>query len=226
MRTGTYFNNRAKKLGFSAIASKDGNYALYDKDSNWYGRFTPSKDDKPIYYAIDLDKYFDTMKELIEAIGEFNVTRLCPAKCYGDYGYKSLGIEMAFDWYTKTLGYQTSGVWGKSMNSMEMRNVWGEVVSKLYLSIKFDDTKGSICVVKDSSMLSVEFDGVDDMIKAINSLVIPELLLNAANSIKAVNSRIGSVDMSKVKETNLMLEVKNMKEEIKKALTKALEQLN
>lgn len=225
MRTQKYFNNRTEEIGFSTLQTKDGHYALYDKVFAWFGRFKPSEDDKPIYYAIDLDKYFNTMKELIEAIGEFNATRLCPAKCYGDYGYKSLGIEMAFDWYTKLLGYQAPDDWRKPKNNMEMRNVWGETISSLYLSIKFDDTKGSICVVKDSSMLSVEFDGVDDMIKAINSIVTPELLLNATNALKAINAKIGGMDMSKVEETNLYGQVKNMKEKLKTELENALKSL-
>lgn len=229
MKTETYFNNRAKKLGyFIAPLNENGeikHYCLFDDKAQWFGRFIPSDGNEPTYYAIDLDKTFNTMPELIEAISGFNQTRLCPARCYGDYGIKSSGIEMAFDWYMGMLGYKKSDEFWKSDNIKVMKNIWGNVISEIFLSIKSDETKGDVCILKGNSVISISFEGVEGVIKAINSVVYPEMLTNATFSLKSIEVKIGDTDMSNVVCIDEHFTVKSMKETIKKALKEALESL-
>lgn len=222
------FETQAKRYGFSILPFKNDkieNYAIYDSDLEWFGRFTIDEKSSQPLYAIDLGKSFSSIKKLIDAITEFNKTRICPAKCYGDYGIKNLGIEMAFHWYTSKLGYiEPIDTEKFGLNSKVLSNVWGEVVSSISISYK-NDTNIVYVSTKDS-IISCKFEDVDGCIKAINSLMITEALVNATKSIKIIDSKLGDVDMTQVEKTDYSLIVKNMKGIIKKELTNALKQLN
>ena len=81
---------------------------------------------------------------------------------------------------------------------------------------------------KGFSWIEAPFDSVDSMISAINSVLEPELLVNAANNINAANNMTkGRTDVEASTIDNYFNIYKvNIKNAVKQALQEALNKLN
>ena len=81
---------------------------------------------------------------------------------------------------------------------------------------------------KGFSWIEAPFDSVDSMISAINSVLEPELIVNAANNINAVNNMTkGRTDIeASIIDNYLNIHKVNIKNAVKQALQEALNKLN
>ena len=114
---------------------------------------------------------------------------------------------------------------------MIMTNIYGEEISRIYIDLQKDDSyNGSIIRYfnKGFSWIEAPFDSVNSMISAVNSVLEPELLVNAANNIDAANNMTkGRTDVEAFTiGTNLNIYKTNTKNAVKQALQEALNKLN
>ena len=114
---------------------------------------------------------------------------------------------------------------------MIMTNIYGEEISRIYIDLPKDKSyNGSIIRYfnKGFSWIEAPFDSVDSMISAINSVLEPELLVNAANNINAANNMTkGRTDVeASIIDNYLNIYKVNIKNAVKQALQEALNKLN
>lgn len=190
---------------------------------NWFGEFTV----KGKYYITSQGDKTDSPKDLIMLIAEYNKTRVCPSYCYSPASTSWANLQVAFRWYLETLGFHTDSGW--HYMDMILTNIYGEEISKISIDLPKDRSyKGSIVRhLKGFSWIEASFDSVDSMISAINSVLEPELLINAANSINSVTNMTNSRTNTEFKAitSNLNVYKCNTKNAIKAALEEALNRL-
>lgn len=191
---------------------------------NWFGEFTV----KGKYYITSQGDKTDSPEDLIMLIAEYNKTKVCPSYCYSPTSTSWANLQAAFRWYLETLGFHTDSGW--HYMDMILTNIYGEEISRVHIYIPKDDSyNGSIVRhLKGFSWIEASFDSVDSMISAINSVLEPELLINAANSINSVTNMIKSRNNTELKTITSNLDVYkcNTKNAIKSALEEALNRLN
>lgn len=190
---------------------------------DWFGEFTV----KGKYYITSQGDKTDSPKDLIMLIAEYNKTRVCPSYCYSPASTSWANLQVAFRWYLETLGFHTDSGW--HYMDMILTNIYGEEISKISIDLPKDRSyKGSIVRhLKGFSWIEASFDSVDSMISAINSVLEPELLINAANSINSVTNMTNSRTNTEFKAitSNLNVYKCNTKNAIKAALEEALNRL-
>lgn len=190
---------------------------------DWFGEFTV----KGKYYITSQGDKTDSPKDLIMLIAEYNKTRVCPSYCYSPASTSWANLQVAFRWYLETLGFHTDSGW--HYMDMILTNIYGEEISKISIDLPKDRSyKGSIVRhLKGFSWIEASFDSVDSMISAINSVLEPELLINAANSINSITNMTNSRTNTEFKAitSNLNVYKCNTKNAIKAALEEALNRL-
>lgn len=190
---------------------------------NWFGEFTV----KGKYYITSQGDKTDSPEDLIMLIAEYNKTRVCPSYCYSPTSTSWANLQAAFRWYLETLGFHTDSGW--HYMDMILTNIYGEEISRIHIYIPKDDSyNGSIVRhLKGFSWIEAHFDSVDSMISAVNSILEPELLINATNSISSVTNMTKSRTDTELTTITSNLDVYkyNTKNAIKAALEEALNRL-
>lgn len=227
-----YYTQIFEPLGFKVFSrdfsnSAHGTFDLYynEMGCNWFGEFTVRGNN---YITSQGDK-IASPEDLIMLITEYNKTRVCPSYCYNPAATSWANLQNAFSWYLETLGFHRDSGW-HYMN-MILTNIYGEEISKIYIDLPKDDSyNGSIIrnITKSFSWIEASFDSVDSMISAVNSVLEPELLINAANSINSVTNMTKSRTDTELTTITSSLDMYkcNTKNAIKAALTEALNRLN
>ena len=191
---------------------------------DWFGEFTV----KGKNYITSQGDKTDSPEDLIMIITEYNKTRVCPSYCYNPTSTSWANLQVAFRWYLKTLGFHESSNW--RYVDMVLTNVYGEEISRISIDLPKDGSyNGSIVrYLKGFSWIEASFDSVDSMISAINSILEPELLINAATSISSVTNMTKSRTNTELTTITNSLDVYkyNTKNAIKSALEEALNRLN
>lgn len=221
-----------KPLGYKVFPRnmfyKDNPYLdlYYDKlGLDWFGEFKVSRKT----YITSFGAKTKSPEELIKLIEEYNKTRICPSYCYSPTSTSWFNMQNAFTWYLKSLGFRKDTSYHGTF--MIMTNIYGEEISRIYIDLPKDDSyNGSIIRYfnKGFSWIESPFDSVDSMISAVNSVLEPELLINAANNINAANSMTkGRTDVEAFTiGTDLNIYKTNTKNAVKQALQEALNKLN
>lgn len=227
-----YYTQIFEPLGFKVFSrdfsnSTHGTFDLYynEMGCNWFGEFTV----KGKSYITSQGDKTDSPEDLIMLITEYNKIRVCPSYCYNPTATSWANLQNAFSWYLETLGFHRDSGW--HYTNMILTNIYGEEISKIYIDLPKDDSyNGSIIrnIAKSFSWIEASFNSVDSMISAVNSVLEPELLINAANSINSVTSMTKSRTNIEFKAITNNLDVYkcNTKNAIKAALTEALNRLN
>lgn len=220
-----------KPLGYKVFPRnmiyKDSPYLdlYYDKlGLDWFGEFKVYRNS----YITSLGTKTKSPEELIKLIEEYNTTRICPSYCYSPIATGWANVDAAFRWYLKSLGFVVDDSIFSCKTSMILTNLYGEPIIKLSLDCE-DDGSGSIVrYLKGFSWIEAKFNGVDSMISAVNSILGPELLINAANNINAAtNMTKGRTDVeAAVMDNRLNIYKVNIKNAVKQALQEALNRLN
>lgn len=191
---------------------------------DWFGEFTV----KGKYYITSQGDKTDSPEDLIMLIAEYNKTRVCPSYCYSPASTSWANLQVAFRWYLETLGFHESYDW--HYMGIILTNIYGEEISKISIDLPKDDSyNGSIVrYLKGFSWIEASFDSVDSMISAVNSILEPELLINAVNCINGVTNMTKSRTNTELKTITSNLDVYkcNTKNAIKSALEEALNRLN
>ena len=225
------YNKIFKPLGYKVFSRNyfepnSNKLDLYiDKEGlDWFGEFTV----KGKYYITSQGDKTDSPEDLIMLIAEYNKTRVCPSYCYSPTSTSWANLQAAFRWYLETLGFHTDSSW--HYMDMILTNIYGEEISRIRMYIPKDDSyNGAIIrnLAKSFSWIEASFDSVDSMISAINSVLEPELLINAANSINSVTNMTKSRTNTEFKAitSNLNVYKCNTKNAIKSALEEALNRL-
>ena len=221
-----------KPLGYKVFPRntfyKDNPYLdlYYDKlGLDWFGEFKVSRKT----YITSFGAKTKSPEELIKLIEEYNKTRICPSYCYCPTATSWFNVQNAFTWYLKSLGFHKDT--SNHGTFMIMTNIYGEEISRIYIDFPKDESyNGSIIRYfnKGFSWIEVPFDSVDSMISAINSVLEPELLVNATNNINAVNNMTKDrtdVEASII-DNHLNIHKVNIKNAVKQALQEALNKLN
>lgn len=228
------YNKLFKSLGYKVFPRnmfyKDNPYLdlYYDKlGLDWFGEFKVSRKT----YITSFGAKTKSPEELIKLIEEYNKTRICPSYCYSPVATSWFNVQNAFTWYLKSLGFHKDTSSYDNSNFMIMTNIYGEEISRIYIDLpKNESYNGYITRYfnKGFSWIEVPFDSVDSMISAINSVLEPELLVNAANNINAVNNMTkGRTDIeASIIDTHLNIYKVNIKNAVKQALQEALNKLN
>ena len=188
-----------------------------------------------IYLSNDYTKYvynkkrYDSVEELSKAIDEYIVTL---PFYWGNYdpSYRECHfMERCIREYMERLGYEMI-LWDfKSPyknGHYVIKGVWGEVVSDWAIEVDFDKTTGSIYkFLGDFQWVENKFDGLDNAIGAINSMLIPECLRmgGAMTSVlqKMTTDRAGSISLRSVQGFNVHVEdqkqnlIEKLEEELK-----------
>lgn len=213
----------------------DGGYNLYDttkpaRQTNC-GDFVAQ-----IYLNNDYSKYvynkkrYDSVEELSKAIDDYIVTL---PFYWGNYdpSYRECHfMERCIREYMERLGYELI-LWDYKSpyknGHYVIKGVWGEVVSDWAIEVDFDKTTGSIYkFLGDFQWVENKFDGLDNAIGAINSMLIPECLRmgGAMTSVlqKMTSDRAGSISLRSVQGFNVHVEdqkqklIEKLEEELKR----------
>lgn len=223
-----------KPLGYKVFPRnmfyKDNSYLdlYYDKlGLDWFGEFKVSNKT----YITSFGAKTKSPEELIKLIEEYNKTRICPSYCYSPTATSWFNVQSAFTWYLKSLGFHKDTSFYNHGTFMIMTNIYGEEISRIYIDLPKDDSyNGSIIRYfnKGFSWIEAPFDSVDSMISSINSVLEPELLVNAANNIGAANNMTkGRTDVEAFGiDNHLNVYKANTKNAVKQALQEALNKLN
>lgn len=229
-----YYTQIFEPLGFKVFSrdfsnSAHGTFDLYynEMGCNWFGEFTVRGNN---YITSQGDKT-DSPEDLIMLIAEYNKTRVCPSYCYSPTSTSWANLQVAFRWYLETLGFHKDTSFYNHGTFMIMTNIYGDEINRIYIDLPKDNSyEGSIVryFYKGFSWIEASFDSVDSMISAVNSVLEPELLINAANSINSVTNMTKSRTSTEFKTITSNLDVYkcNTKNAIKSALAEALNRLN
>lgn len=221
-----------KPLGYKVFPRnmfyKDNPYLdlYYDKlGLDWFGEFKVSRKT----YITSFGAKTKSPEELIKLIEEYNKTRICPSYCYSPTLTGWANLQSAFTWYLKSLGFYKDTSYHGTF--MIMTNIYGEEISRIYINLPKDNSyNGSIIryLNKGFSWIEAPFDSIDSMISAINSILEPELLINAASNIDAANHMTkGRTDVEAFGiDNHLNVYKANTKNAVKQALQEALNKLN
>ena len=223
-----------KPLGYKVFPRnmfyKDNPYLdlYYDKlGLDWFGEFKVSRKT----YITSFGAKTKSPEELIKLIEEYNKTRICPSYCYSPTATSWFNVQNAFTWYLKSLGFRKDTSFYNHGTFMIMTNIYGEEISRIYIDLPKDESYNGYIIRyfnKGFSWIEVPFDSVDSMISAINSVLEPELLVNAANNINAANNMTkGRTDVeASIIDNHLNIYKVNIKNAVKQALQEALNKLN
>lgn len=223
-----------KPLGYKVFPRnmfyKDNPYLdlYYDKlGLDWFGEFKVFRKT----YITSFGAKTKSPEELIKLIEEYNKTRICPSYCYCPTATSWFNVQNAFTWYLKSLGFHKDTSFHNHGTFMIMTNIYGEEISRIYIDLPKDESYNGYITRyfnKGFSWIEVPFNSVDSMISAINSVLEPELLVNAANNINAVNNMTkGRTDVeASIIDNYLNIYKVNIKNAVKQALQEALNKLN
>ena len=221
-----------KPLGYKVFPRnmfyKDNPYLdlYYDKlGLDWFGEFKVFRKN----YITSLGAKTKSPEELIKLIEEYNKTRICPSYCYSPTATSWYNVQNAFTWYLKSLGFRKDTSYHGTF--MIMTNIYGEEISRIYIDLPKDESYNGYIIRyfnRGFSWIEVPFNSVDSMIIAINSVLEPELLVNAANNINAANNMTkGRTDVeASIIDNHLNIYKVNIKNAVKQALQEALNKLN
>lgn len=215
-----------ESLGFLVFDNREPTFDLYLKDTprgiDWFGDFSVSGK-----YYMTKGKQFDKPEELIGYIKEENKKLPCPSFCYDPNCVPSFGVESAFIWYLRGLGFKLAN---DGYNHMILVNLYGEDITSVYLDLE-DGVRGKVIrTIKGKfSWISSEFNGIQEMIGSVNSILGPELLLVATQTLKASlgmsSDRAGDITANVLSTSNSTIYRANMKKTLKDALKQAYEEL-
>ena len=223
-----------KPLGYKVFPRnmfyKDNPYLdlYYDKlGLDWFGEFKVSCKT----YITSFGAKTKSPEELIKLIEEYNKTRICPSYCYSPTSTSWANLQRAFTWYLKSLGFCKDTSSYDNSIFMIMTNIYGEEISRIYIDLPKNESYNGYIIRyfnKGFSWIEASFDSVDSMISAINSVLEPELLVNAANNINAANNMTkGRTDVEAFGiDNHLNIYKANTKNAVKQALQEALNKLN
>ena len=127
---------------------------------------------------------YHTVEKLEKAIDSYITTLPFGYWNYDPTYRESYFIQRCVDEYMKKLGFSQVTEWGRIPNDgtlYELKGFYGEVVSELWFNIKWDSSKGT--VVKSLGgwkWVESEFDGLEEAIASINSILLPECLTKGA----------------------------------------------
>lgn len=227
---------KSKKMMVSNLETRykviewENHYNLYDKNR-------PAKKMQVDYVAtIDIcgDKYdflgekYNDVETLSVAIDKY-VDSLPFHHANYDPSFRSgIFVEMCLDEYLCRLGFKTF----RSNTYKYMNPITQEVMYTIEFHIDdYDETEGSIIKrIDDYEYEEIEFNGVDDGVAAINSLLSVDVLINWISASKIMTEltkeRSKSEIMKKQIDMNsLRVKTTNMKEELIKYLETELENL-
>ena len=223
-----------KPLGYKVFPRnmfyKDNPYLdlYYDKlGLDWFGEFKVFRKT----YITSFGAKTKSPEELIKLIEEYNKTRICPSYCYSPTATSWFNVQNAFTWYLKSLGFRKDTSSYDNSIFMIMTNIYGEEISRIYIDLPKDESYNGYIIRyfnRGFSWIEVPFNSVDSMIIAINSVLEPELLVNAANNINAANNMTkGRTDVeASIIDNHLNIYKVNIKNAVKQALREALNKLN
>ena len=223
-----------KPLGYKVFPRntfyKDNPYLdlYYDKlGLDWFGEFKVFRKT----YITSFGAKTKSPEELIKLIEEYNKTRICPSYCYCPTATSWFNTQNAFTWYLKLLGFRKDTSFYNHGTFKIMTNIYGEEISRIYIDLPKDESYNGYIIRyfnKGFSWIEVPFNSVDSMIIAINSVLEPELLVNAANNINAVNNMTkGRTDIeASIIDNHLNIHIVNIINAVKQALQEALNKLN
>ena len=212
-------------------------YDLFIKSSErgleWFGSFTYYIKNKTIYYNAENGNIYSKKEELINAINEINAKRPYPSYCYDPQSRPSYNLEKAYNWYMANLGFTDDDSWGNNWNEniKVLKNIYGETITKISLKTDYhnDNYEGVIyrSINGSWSWMESKFNSIESMFAAINSIVEPEILINAANALNIsskMTNKYNDIDFVKV-DSSLNIYKMNAKNAIKNALENALNTL-
>lgn len=213
----------------------DGGYNLYDTTKP--AKFTQVGDFvAQIYLSNDYTKYvynqkrYDSVEDLAEAIDKYIVTLPFYWGNYDPSRRESWFIEVCIREYMERLGYELR-LWDYKTPYKDghyvIKDLWGSVISEWGIKVDHDKSTGSIYkFINDSQWIDNKFDGLDDAIGAINTIIIPECLTKggAMTSIleKMTTHRAGSVSLASVQGFSVSVEdqkqklIEKLEEELKR----------
>lgn len=172
------------------VLAWDGGYNLYDgtkpdKGTTNVGPFvafitigraaTTYQYNGHIYHTVEkLEKAIDSYIETLP-FGYWN---------YDPSYRESYFIQRCLDEYMRKLGFEQTRDWEKMPRHgtlYELHGFYGEPVSELYVNVDWESSKGSIVRSLDEwKWVESKFDGLDEAIASINSILLPECLTKGA----------------------------------------------
>lgn len=189
---------------------------------------------KKVYYN---DIGCDDVDELFEAITKHNASQTRPVYLDDPLTRKGCLLSRAYTEYMDKLGYSRGVddiICGIEQTKVVLKNCYGDKLSEVILFQRYSDInsfRGDVCVnISNGSYLKAPFDGYDEMLASINSILEMELLYNQTTLLKAIermgstrNDRVAKIDIdSKMNVTvedarNMMIErLENALERLRK----------
>lgn len=190
-------------------------YELYVKNSprglEWFG---------------SIPDEFDDPQDVILKCKELNSTRILPTYCYDPIMTEKARYQCAFQEYCKRLGFEESSCFG-DIDSMVYNDIYGKQLFKISLKISYNESDKDMIVYypSQSSMQSIEFDDLDSLVTAVNSIVKPLILTNITKELDMMNAwtdSIGDTDITVVEGLNIFttktkeITIKQLEEALKK----------
>ena len=131
------------------------------------------------------------------------------------------------------LGFTDDDSWGNNWNEniKVLKNIYGETITKISLKTDYHNNNYEGVIYRSInggwSWMESKFNSIESMFAAINSIVEPEILINAANALNIsskMTNKYNGIDFVKV-DNSLNIYKMNAKNAIKNALENALNTL-
>lgn len=177
------------------VVKLDGRYDLYNKDpksghKSCHKYLGSVKYDSRTQKVLFNDVRYSTIEELDNALKEWEKSLPFSVECYNPMFNEKHRTECCITEYLQGIGFEDKGYDGFTKSLMFILNHCNPYFSKqvaVEMLVDVDDSgkNGSISLhhQSSSSFVQSDFDGLEDAIATINSLVEPLLLCNASEMI-------------------------------------------
>ena len=219
------------------LPDKDSKVNVFRNGLNYITSFDLIKDGDFFKYQYN-GQVYNAFSKMLKQAEKDNESKPFPSYVYCPITREPTKVLHYVRDYMESIGF-TIPRWGEERflcsgkgDSYVMKNIYGEPIS--HISIEMDDwekgTSGKVfrSIGKGWSWCEVAFKGFDDVLGAINSLLEPESLTNAARYI-AMSSNMNSERKDEVQAITVSPHLDVIKSDMKKQtisiLEKALERL-
>lgn len=227
---------KALKTRYNVLDWDNNRYFLYDKNrpaklmngADFVAEISLT-DNNNKQYSYN-GKVYDDVDSLSTAIDTY-IESLPFYHGYYDPSYrKNVFIEMCCRDYIKSLGFSTEGT-NFATTHFKITSPDGNILFTISLDVEFNESKGKVYKqIGVNQMVSMNFDGLDEAISAINTMLAYDTLISASAAMKILNNMSKGRYSGKIKDIKLNTStydvyVTDKREELIKALEYELEEL-
>lgn len=173
---------------------------------------------------------YKTVEELSKAINDYNKTLEYPTDFYDPWLNDWYKEQSKLAYYIKSLGFEETNweyFYGNEYRTYAIKDIYDIDRFRFTVSFKGDSMKGQVFISSNNSLISVDFNDLGSAIKAVNTILKPNLLylLPVLIDLGTNNESINIDKLTKSTVHNMSILTSPMKTLIKEKLTEILNTL-